>query len=649
MSNISIEFNDRKLDLEEGVSAKEALEKFKGLENSSIAAHLNDELIDLNFPLKDSGRLEAVPKDSEEGIDILRHSTAHLMAHAVLRLYPDAKLAIGPTVENGFYYDIDFGDRTISSDDLPKIEKEMKAIVKQRLPIKREEVTREEALAKWEAEGEIYKVELVKDLPEGSIISTYSQGEFTDLCRGPHAPHTKLLGVFKLMSIAGAYWRGDEKNKMLTRIYGTAWPTKDQLKDYLKRLEDAEKRDHRKLGKQLEIFHISEEVGKGLPLWLPNGTVIRDELEKYAKEMEWKYGYKRVATPEITREGLYKISGHLDHYADSMFPPMIIDEETFYLRPMNCPHHHMIYKHRPRSYREMPLRLAEYGQVYRYEKSGELAGLLRVRGMCMNDAHIYATEDGLKEEFKAVMRMHLEYYTKFGLEDYYMRMSLHDPEKDKFVDDSELWKRAERYCMEAMDELGIEYKVAYGEAAFYGPKVDAQFRNVLGREETNSTNQLDFVSAERCGLEYIGKDGGRHRPVIIHRAPLGTHERFIAFLLEHFIGAFPSWLAPVQVAIIPVAAEFMEYAEKLRKDLFYNFVRVELDDSTETLNKKIRTAISQKKIPNVLILGGRERDSQSVTLRRYGVKRQKQMPYEDFKKWLMTEISERNLAERDEE
>lgn len=649
MSDLAIKYMDKEEEFALGSKAFEVLKKFEALDSDTIAARFNGQLIDFSEQLEEPGQIEAVVKSSDDGLAVLRHSTGHMMAQAIMRLYPDARLAIGPTVENGFYYDVDFGDTAFSQEDLPKIEKEMKAIAKKKLPITRKEVSRDEALEQWRPAGEAYKVELIEDLEEDAVISTYSQGEFTDLCRGPHAPNTRYLRVFKLMSVAGAYWRGDEKNKMLTRIYGTAWPTKDEQAAYLKMLAEAEKRDHRKLGKQLDLFHISEEVGKGLPLWLPNGTVLRDELEKMAKEAEWRHGYQRVTTPEITKGGLYVTSGHLEHYKESMFPPMKLPDESeeFYMKPMNCPHHHMIFKARPRSYRDMPLRLAEYGRVYRFERSGELAGLLRVRGMCMNDAHIYTTEDQLKDEFQAVMQLHMYYYKLLGLKDYYMRLSLHDPKKDKFVEDQDLWNRAEKFCMDAMDELGMPYKVAYGEAAFYGPKVDVQFKNVVGREETNSTNQLDFVAAKRFDLNYIGEDGKPHRPVVIHRAPLGTHERFIAFLIEHFAGAFPTWLAPIQVAIIPVATEFREYAEKLREDLFANFVRVEIDDSSDTLNKKIRNAVSNRKIPNVLVLGGRERDDEGVTLRQYGVKQQQSMSYVEFKAWLMEQIAERKLPERD--
>lgn len=650
MSEISLVIGGNSYSFEAGVAARLAFNTANCFTRDLVAATLGDRLVDLDLPLTESGTLTPILANSDQGLGVIRHSTAHLLAQAIMRLYPKAKLAIGPTVENGFYYDIDFGaDTLFSAEQFPEVEKVMAELVKARQRVERKELSRAEALAMWEPAGEVYKVELINDLPDDAVISTYTQGEFTDLCRGPHVPNTSMLGIFKLMSVAGAYWRGSEKNKMLTRVYGTAWATKDQLRDYLHMLEEAEKRDHRKLAKQLEIFTIAEEVGKGLPLWLPAGTVLRDELEKLAKEKEFLYGYQRVSTPEITKENLYQTSGHLAHYKDSMFPPMKLEdeEEAFYLKPMNCPHHHMIYRHRPRSYREMPVRLAEYGRVYRYEKSGELAGILRVRGMCMNDAHIYCGEETLRDEFKAVMQLHLDHYKLLGLKDYKMRLSFSDPAKDKFVTDPAKWRWAENFCQEVMDELHLPYVIAYGEAAFYGPKVDVQFKNVLGREETNSTNQVDFVAGQRFGLQYIGHDNALHPVTVIHRAPLGTHERFIAFLIEHFAGAFPTWLAPTQVMIIPVAAEFGDYAQRIRDELFGQLVRVEVDNSNDTLNKKIRNAISQRKIPNVLIVGEKERANEAVTLRQFGVKDQTSMSYAEFKSWLFTQIKERKLPERD--
>ena len=642
---------ETKIPLSENMRAVDALKQAGALTDTTLAAKLDGTVIDLSRVLTTGGTLDIVEESTEEGLNVLRHSAAHVMAQAILRLYPKAKLAIGPTVENGFYYDIDFGEATFSSEDFPKVEAEMKQIVKKKFPVERKELSREEALKLWEEQGEVYKVELVRDLPEGETISIYSQGEFTDLCRGPHIQHTGKVKHFKLMNVAGAYWRGSEKNKMLTRIYATAWPTKEELQDYLHRLEEAEKRDHRKINKIMELYHIDDEIGKGLILWLPNGTVLREELEKFAKEKEFEYGYGRVYTPHITKANLYHTSGHLEHYKDSMFPPMKMpdEEEDYYLKPMNCPHHHKIFDSRPRSYREMPLRLSEYGQVYRYEKSGELAGLLRVRGLCMNDAHIYCTEDQLGEEFKRVMQLHLDYYRTLNLTNYYMRLSLHDPQKDKFVTDHAMWQRAEDACRRGLDEMGLSYKTVYGEAAFYGPKVDVQFKNVVGREETNSTNQVDFLAAKKFNLRYIGADGKEYAPVVLHRAPLGTHERFISFLIEHFAGAFPTWLAPEQVRLIPVGQEFVEYARNLETDLHALRIRVSIDDGGDSLNKKIRNAVTKMKVPNLLILGAKERDEQAVTLRRYGLRRQESMSYAAFKAWLLEQIATRALPERDME
>ncbi len=646
-----ITINQTSLPLSENLRAVEALKQAGALTDTTIAAKLDGTVIDLTRELTTGGTLETVDISSEEGLNVLRHSAAHIMAQAVMRLYPTAKLAIGPTVENGFYYDIDFGEEAFSSEDFKKIEAEMKKISKKKLPVERKVLSREEALAMWEEQEEIYKVDLVRDLPEGETITTYSQGEFTDLCRGPHIQHTGRVKFFKLMSVAGAYWRGDEKNKMLTRIYATAWPSKEELQDYLKRLEEAEKRDHRKINKVMELYHIDDDIGKGLILWLPNGTVLREELERFAKEKEFEYGYDRVYTPHITKENLYQTSGHLEHYKDSMFPPMKMpdEEEDYYLKPMNCPHHHKIFAARPRSYRDMPLRLSEYGQVYRYEKSGELAGLLRVRGLCMNDAHVYCTEEQLGDEFKRVMQLHLDYYKTLNLTNYYMRLSLHDPEKDKFVTDHAMWKRAEDACQNGLDEMGLDYKVVRGEAAFYGPKVDVQFKNVVGREETNSTNQVDFLAAEKFKLRYVGTDGKEYSPVVLHRAPLGTHERFISFLIEHFAGAFPTWLAPEQVRLIPVGQDFVEYARNLQEDLRKLRIRVTIDDGGDSLNKKIRNAVTKMKVPNLLILGAKERENQAVTLRRYGLNRQESMSYEAFKAWLLEQIATRALPERDTE
>ena len=485
-----------------------------------------------------------------------------------------------------------------------------------------------------------YAQELLEKLPS---LSFYSSGPFVDMCEGPHVSDTGKIqpGSFKLDSIAGSYWRGDSKKPMLTRIYGLCFKDEKELKEFIRNRELAMKRDHRKLGQELELFTISEEVGKGLPLWLPNGTVIRDELEKFAKELEFKDGYVRVATPHIANGDLYRISGHLQLYKDAMFPPMKgEDNEEFYLKPMNCPHHHMIYLSRPRSYRELPLRLAEYGTVYRYEKSGQLAGLLRVRGLTMNDAHIYCTLDQVKSEIKKIVSMHKLYYEKFRMDKIWVRLSLHDKDKEKFTEGEELWIQTEDILRDVLQELDIEHEEVLGEAAFYGPKLDYQTENVLGREETASTIQLDFTSPERFKLEYAARDGLKQRPLIIHRAPLGTHERFISFLIERWGGAFPTWMAPVQVKIVPVAEDFMAYAEKIAQDLREKMVRVEIDTSNDSFSKKVRNSIT-KKIPNTWIVGANEVKDNTVTWRRHAVEKQTVLSVEAALKTLESLVRDR--------
>lgn len=582
-----------------------------------------------------------------------RHSLSHILAQAVIDYFgrDKVKLGIGPPVDDGFYYDFDLGVKIDEKEDLPKIEKKMKEIIKANQRFQRIEMNCVDARKRLESMGESYKIELLNDLEKKGVqvISFYENGPFLDMCEGPHVESSKKIpkGCFKLDRIAGAYWRGSEKNQMLTRIYGLAFPDEALLEDYLRRRELAQERDHRKLNKELEFFLIDEDVGKGLPLWLPHGTVLREELEKLAKEAEFKAGYQRVYTPHLTKQKLYEISGHLSHYKDSMFPPMNLleenaVEETFYLKPMNCPHHHLIFRFRPRSYRELPLRLAEYGQVYRYEKSGELSGLLRVRGMCMNDSHIYCQENQLKEEFKNVMQMHADYYKLFGLKDYYMRLSLHDPndQRHKYVSNPTLWKKAESMVREAMEELDMPFRAEVGEAAFYGPKVDVQFKNVVGREETASTNQVDFVMPERFNLEYRGEDGQLHRPVILHRAPLGTHERFISFLIEHYGGAFPTWLAPIQVRLLPITDRQLSFAHNLQKELVNRFIRVDVDDSAESFGKKIRKG-TMAKIPILLVIGDKELENNQVTVRRYQQQQQVTLNVDSFLNDLEQEIKQR--------
>jgi len=594
----------------------------------------------------------------------IRHSLAHVLAQAVLELRPGSTLGFGPPIKDGFYYDFVLSE-PLSEDDFPAIEKKMKFIIKKGQDFEMEQLGREEAFARIDEMGEPYKREYAEELFEKQdldVLTFYRNGPFLDMCEGPHVANTRKLpkGAFKLRSIAGAYWRGNEKNQMMTRIYAWAFATPAELQAHIKAWKLLQERDHKKLGSKLDIFLIDEEIGKGLPLWMPNGTVLREELEKLAKEMEFKDGYQRVSTPVLTRSALYYKSGHLPYYADGMFPPMELKEtregddgtevsvkDAYMLKPMNCPHHHKIYAARLRSYRDLPLRLAEYGLCHRYEDSGSLSGLLRVRGMCMNDAHIYCTEDQVIEEFLKVMDLHRRVYEVLGLTDYYMRFSTHDPDdpkgKQKYIDDPEGWAKAEDLIRRAMEQSGLPYVEEKGEAAFYGPKIDVQFRTVTGREETASTNQLDFGIAPRFDLTYIGPDGEPHRPYIIHRAPLGTHERFIAFLIEHYGGAFPTWLAPTQVRVLPVTDEHRAYGQEIVDRLRDQFVRAELDNSGERLAKMVRTGTSQK-IPNLLVIGDREVEERSVTLRCFGSWDQTPLSLDDFEGKLMDAIRSRSTS-----
>ncbi len=572
----------------------------------------------------------------------IRHSLAHVLAQAVLEIRPQAKLGFGPPIDTGFYYDFDLKE-PLSPEDLPILEKRMRQIIKKGQVFEREELDHADMVKRLKKDNQGYKIEHVEDLSsKNETLSLFRNGPFWDLCEGPHVDSTCDIpkNCFSLDSLAGAYWKGSEKNNMMQRVYGLAFESGDELKEFKEKRRMAMDRDHRKLNSKLNYFAINEEVGKGLPLWLPNGTVIREELEKLAKEKEFVGGYKRVSTPHITREELFHTSGHLPFYEDSMFPPMEMNGEKFFLKPMNCPHHHMIYKEEHRSYRDLPLRLAEYGTCYRYEQSGELAGLLRVRGMTINDAHIYCSTEQAKSEFINVLNLHTQYYKLFGLKNFWMRLSLAEKDTEKFVDEPKLWEKAESLISEAMEEVGVPYEEVRGEAAFYGPKIDFQVTNVVGREETASTNQLDLVMAKRFGLTYTARDNKEHTPIIIHRAPLGTHERFVAFLIEHYGGAFPTWLAPLQVRVIPVALTFIDYAGSLNERLYGSFVRTELDDSHDSFSKKIRSA-AVAKIPNILIVGEKEQAGQTVTWQRYGSKDRKTLAFDTFLTILKEEIVKR--------
>jgi len=618
MSEINITLPDKSVKvLPKGVTPQEVANSIgSGLARAVVVSKIDGELKDLNYSLEEDCSLELFTGDSPEGHDTLLHSTAHLMAQAVKSLFPKSKVTIGPTIENGFYYDFDV-ETSFTDEIILKIEKRMKELAKTSQEISRIEISAKDAIKMFDDMGESYKVEIIKEIDSNEVISAYKQSEFTDLCRGPHVSNTSKIKYFKLLSTSGAYWRGDEKNKMLQRIYGTVFASKDSLKTHLHNLEEAKKRDHRKLGKELKLFAFDEEVGPGLPLWLPNGTVMIEELEKLAKSTEKKAGFDQVRTPHLTKGTIYERSGHLDHYKDSMYPEMNVDGVDYYVKPMNCPHHHKIFSAAPKSYRDMPVRLSEYGTCYRYEKSGQLFGLMRVRSLQMNDAHIYCSADQFKEEFINVCKMYLEYFELFNIKKYTMRLSLHDKDHlgDKYVDEPELWLETEQWVREALDEGDFNYVEVQGEAAFYGPKIDVQVWSAIGKEFTLATNQVDFVVPKRFNLSYKDENGVQQTPICIHRAPLSTHERFIGFLIEHFGGNFPLWLAPVQVAILPVSEKTNNYANKITQKLNDADIRTFLDDRSDKIGAKIRNA-EINKINVMLIIGPKEEESNTVSLRR---------------------------------
>lgn len=620
MSEIKITLPDGSVkEFPAGSSTKDVAASIaKSLEKAGLAGKFNGELVDYTRPLHEDGTLEIVTEKHEDALGILRHSTAHLMAQAIKRLFPEVKFGVGPAIETGFYYDTDT-EETISEDDLEAIEKEMKKITSESLPIVRDELSREEALELFK--NDPYKVELIQDLPDDEVISIYKQGDFVDLCRGIHLPLTSDIKVFKLLSLAGAYWRGNSDNKMMQRVYGTAFFNQADLDEFLRLREEAKERDHRKLGKELDLFMVDPEIGSGLPFWLPKGATIRRVIERYIVDKEVSLGYEHVYTPIMADAKLYQQSGHWDHYQDDMFPPMDMgDGELLVLRPMNCPHHMKIFGKETRSYRDLPLRIAELGQMHRYEKSGALSGLQRVREMTLNDAHVFVRPDQIKEEFRRVINLISEVYKDFNITDYRFRLSLRDPEnKEKYFDDDEMWKKAEGMLRETLDEMGVDYYEAIGEAAFYGPKLDVQVKTAIGLEETLSTVQLDFLLPEKFDLTYVGEDGQDiHRPVVIHRGVVSTMERFIAYLIEEYKGAFPTWLAPVQARIIPVSLEaHMEYAEQVKNQLQQAGMRVEIDTRNEKMGYKIRDAQTMK-IPYQIIVGDNEIDSETINVRAYG-------------------------------
>lgn len=613
----------------------------EGLSKKVLAAQVNGVVTDANHPIEADAALQLLTWNDPTGKSTFWHSSAHLMAEAVESIFPGVKFWVGPAVENGFYYDMDLGDRKMSEEDLLSLEKKMNELAKKNSAFIRKKIAKSDAIKYFTEKGDEYKLDLLAGLQDGEI-TFYTQGDFTDLCRGPHIPNTSFIKAIKLTSIAGAYWKGNEKNKMLTRVYGVTFPSQKELDEYLAMLEEAKKRDHRKLGKELGIYTMDDDVGPGLPLWLPNGTIIIEELEKLAKETEQAAGYKRVVTPHIAKESMYLTSGHLPYYADSMFPPMEMDGEKYYLKAMNCPHHHKIFDAEPKSYKDLPYRIAEYGTCYRYEQSGELFGLMRVRCLHMNDAHIYCSKDQFFEEFRAVNEMYLKYFQIFGIQKYVMRLSLHDPSKlgQKYVNEPALWQETEAMVRKVLIDTGTPFVEVQDEAAFYGPKIDVQIWSTIGREFTLATNQVDFNSGLKFKLSYTNSVNESEVPLIIHRAPLGTHERFIGFLLEHYAGRFPLWLSPLQVKVLPISDKFMPYANQVEQTLKELGIRVEVDDRNEKIGKKIRdTELS--KTPFMLVVGEKEMMENSVSVRRQGLGDQGMQTLENFKNQIRDEIQSR--------
>ncbi len=624
-----------------GVTGREVAESISpGLARQALAVGVNGEVRDLGRPIEEDAEIRIYTWRDPEGRATYWHSTAHLMAEALEALYPGVKFGIGPPIEHGFYYDVDLGDRKIGPEDLEKIEAKMKELARRDVPYERKPVSKEEALAYFTEKGDEYKLELISELEDGTI-TLYRQGAFIDLCRGPHVPSTGVIKYPKLLNIAGAYWRGDEKRPQLTRIYGISFPKKKELDEYLERLEMARQRDHRKLGRELELFTFSRKVGAGLPLWLPKGATLRETLINFLKNEQLRRGYQPVVTPHIGRLELYKTSGHYPYYKDSQFPPMMDDEEEGYLlKPMNCPHHTQIYDARPRSYRELPVRLAEFGTVYRYEQSGELSGLTRVRSFTVDDAHIFCLPEQVKDEFKDVIDLTLFVFGALGFSDFKAQISLRDPEnREKYVGEDAQWDAAEDAIREAVAEMGLDAVEVQGEAAFYGPKLDFMVKDALGREWQLGTVQLDYNLPERFDLTYVGEDNRKHRPVMIHRAPFGSLERFIGVLIEHTGGNFPTWLAPVQVAVLPVGQDFEVYARRVTETLREAGIRAEADLRNEKIGYKIRSA-EVMKVPYMLIVGAREEAAGSVAVRRHGEGDQGTEPLETFLGRIREEVEE---------
>jgi threonyl-tRNA synthetase len=644
---VQIQFPDGAVrSFEKGITALGIAKSIsEGLAKKVLAASINGEVWDATRPIHQDTALKLLTWDDADGKNTFWHSSAHLLAEAVEMQFPGAKFWVGPALEKGFYYDIDLGGKTIKEEDVVLLEQKMNELAKKANDYIRKEMSKPEAVAYFTEKGDEYKLDLLSGLEDGTI-TFYTQGGFTDLCRGPHIPNTSAIRAIKITNIAGAFWKGDEKNKMLTRVYGVTFPNQKELDEYLLLLEEAKKRDHRKLGKELGIYTMDDDVGPGLPLWMPNGTIIIEELERLAKETEEAAGYKRVVTPHIAKESMYITSGHLPYYQDSMFPPMELDGTKYYLKAMNCPHHHKIFDAEPKSYKDMPIRLAEYGTCYRYEQSGELFGLMRVRCLHMNDAHIYCTKEQFAQEFRAVNDMYLKYFNIFGIDKYVMRLSLHDPAKlgQKYINEPELWLETEEMVRQVLIETGTPFVEVQDEGAFYGPKIDVQIWSIIGREFTLATNQVDFAQGKRFNLSFTNKDNEPETPLIIHRAPLGTHERFIGFLLEHYAGKFPVWLAPLQAKILPISDKFMPYAQEVLAELRKAGVRAEIDDRNEKIGKKIRDT-ELMKVPYMLVIGEKEMTEGQLSIRRQGKGDLGMMDKTAFISQIHQEIVERKAPE----
>jgi len=641
MSEIKITLPDGSVrSYERGISAIDVAKSIsEGLARNVLTAKFNTKTIELADGLQEDGDLRFYTWDDKEGKNAFWHSSAHVLAQTLEFFYPGVHLAIGPAIENGFYYDVDLNGKQITDKEFKQIEDKMLEFARQKAEFTKRSVKKSDALSRYQEEKNPYKIELIEALNDGEITFC-DHSNFTDLCRGGHIPNTGFIKAVKVMSIAGAYWRGDEKNKQLTRVYGISFPKQSELTAYLEMLEEAKKRDHRKLGKELEIFTFDDDIGPGLPLWLPNGAAIIERLEAFAKKTEQEAGYVRVKTPHIAKESLYIKSGHLPYYKDSMFPPMVMDGDTYYLKAMNCPHHHKIFAASPKSYRDLPLRMAEYGTCYRYEQSGELFGLMRVRSLQMNDAHIYCTEEQFEEEFKKVNDLYLKYFKVFGIDKYVMRFSKHDPAKlgQKYIDMPEMWIKTEDMVRKVLVKLGMNYVEVEDEAAFYGPKIDIQIWSAIGREFTLATNQVDFAQAERFDLHFTNENNEKERPLIIHRAPLSTHERFIGFLLEHYAGKLPLWLTPTQIAVLPISDKYNSYAKKVFDSLNFSDIRGLFDDRNEKIGRKIRDA-EMKKIPYMLIVGEQEMAENSVSVRKQSEGDVGKYTIEEFIKFFKEQIS----------